>query len=296
MKKIVILLFFCFLTLSFCISKPNSEDKTYTLALVKEVYIDKGSETENGSDTPNHEDGEGKKVESYLGIFPSSNDTITIYRLNEDPKESSEQFLFWSKKTVKNTITFYSSNNENIIITFKSGNNISINSDIYTLNPDYDNFLKQKILIEKSILDVAYFLKDGYGDYAQMLEPLTKNWRNQRDNFRHKVVSAKIKNKDGQTDDQYFEYTFTYRYDTEGKLTTISSENRYTKDLDYEDERYRVYKVLDGGNERSAADATVFYNKKTLFDSIVGSYEQYGLAKTSFFTKYQSDLRIKMVD
>ena len=296
MKKIFLLLLICLLTLSFCVSKTNSVNKTYDLAFVKEVYIDNGSEIQNGTYTPKHEEGEGKRIESYFGVFPSNNDTITIYKLNEDPTENPEKYSFWSRNKTKNSIVFYSSNDESIRITFKSGNNIDVDSDIYTVNKAYYNFLQQKIINEHSLLDAAFFLKDGYGDYFQTLEPLTKNWRNQQDNFKHKIISAKIKNKDEQTDNQFFEYEFKYQYDNQGKLVNISGGNRFTKDFDSEDEKYRIYKIMDGGNERSSSDEKVFFNKKTLFDSIVGSFEQYSLAKTSFFTKYQSELRTKVVD
>lgn len=296
MKKIIVLLLICLLTLSFCVLKSGAINKTYSLAFVKEIYIDNGSEIQNGTDTPNHENGEGQTVENYIGVFPSVNDTITIYRLNEEPTESPEKFSFWSKKRSKNAITFYSSKDESVMITFKPVNSVIVNNDIYVVNLDYYNFLKQKILVEQSILDFAYFLKDGYGDYAEMLEPLTKNWRNQNENFKHKIISARIKNKDEQTDSQFFNYKFQYHYNDKGKLISISGENRYNKDFDSEDEKYRVYKIRDNGNGRGSTEANLFFNKKTFFDSIVGSYEQYGLAKTSFFTKYQSELKCKVVD
>ena len=63
-------------------------------------------------------------------------------------------------------------------MTFVENNTILVENDTYTLNNEYYKFLKQKIVVEKSILDLAFFLKDGYGDYYQALEPLNKNWRN----------------------------------------------------------------------------------------------------------------------
>lgn len=296
MKKIFILLFFSFLTLSFCVLKSEKINPNYTISLVKEVYVDRGSETENGASKPDYESGNEKSINSFIGVFPNNNDTVSVYKLNDDLSEVQDKFSFWSKKkSTKSTITFYSTNQDNIKVTFSSKSNIIINNDIYTVNLEYYNFLKQKILNEQSVLDLAYFLKDGYGDYAQILEPLTKNWRGQKESKTHKIISVKIKNRNYQTDNQFFKYKIDYNYRKDGVLESISGENRFNKKLVAENEKYIEYVITDGQNERSFITENIYKNKKTLFDSIVGNTEQYSTSKTLYFTEYQSILKFKVL-
>lgn len=297
MKKIFTFLFFTFLLLSFCVKKPEENNSNYTLASVREVYIDRGSETENETDKSDYEQGDGERIENFIGVFPKKNDTVSIYKLNDDLTEIQENFLFWSrKKLVKNNVIFYSSNKESIKLTFGNKNNIFVNNDVYSVNLEYYNFLKQKILNEQSILDLAFFLKDGYGDYAQTLEPLNKNWRNQKENKIHKIICAKIKNKDNQTNNQFFHYKINYKYRNDGILESISGENRFNKKFVSENVRQIEYEISNGENERSFVKEYIYKNKETLLDSIVGSAEQYSISKTSYYTKYQSLLKFKTVN
>lgn len=287
MKRSVILLLISLLTLSFCISRSESIRKTYTLAYVQNVYVDYN--LEGG-------EGDSKRIENFIGIFSSDNDTTSIYKLNNNLSEIEDQYFFWSKKKNENSIDFYSFEDSNIRVVFKENDSIIVDNDIYIVNKNYYDFLRQKIIREGSVLDLAFFLKDGYGDYRQVLAPLNRNWRNQRMDPKHKIISSKIKNRDYQTDDQFFEYRIEYTYDLNGTLTSISGMNRYNKSFVTENDRFIQYKVTDGGNERSNSEEIIFHNKKTLFDSIVGSYENYGLAETSYFSTYQTKLKTMNVD
>jgi hypothetical protein len=290
MRKIVIICSVSFMTLSFCVFKLKKDNTGYTLAFVKEIYIDKGSEMDNNKGETVYTQGDGKRIENFLGIFPKNNDTITIYKLKNNNTEKLEKFSFWSKKEIKNNrIVFYCSLGDAVKVVFTK-NKIIVDNDIYIVNNEYFKFLKQKVFNEGSILDLVFFLKDGYGDYAQSLESLNKNWRNQKENSTHKIVSVKIRNRDYQTDDQFFEYKIDYRYKKDGELQSISGEGRYNKDFVEENKKYIKYSIEDGKNERSSSNEDLYKNKKTLFDSISGSWIQNSTVRTSYFTKYQSKL------
>lgn len=293
MKKLIIISCISFMTLSFCLFKLQKDNAGYTLAFAEEIYIDKGSEMDDNKGETVYTKGEGKRIEKFIGVFPKNNDTIIIYHLNNDVTEKFEKFSFWSKKREKdNSIIFYSSQGDNIKVVFVN-NKIIVDNDVYTVNNEYFKFLKQKVFNERSILDLAFFLKDGYGDYAQLLEPLNKNWRNQKENINHKIISVKIRNRDYQTDDHFFEYKADYKYRKDGQLEKISGESRYNKVFEEENNIYVKYSIEDGKNERSSSSEEVYKNKKTLLDSISGSWTQNSTVRTSYYTKYQSKLEIK---
>ncbi|WP_309607477.1 hypothetical protein [Flavobacterium sp.] len=294
MKKLIVMFFIISSCLSFYVLKSKNQNHIYNVAFVQEMYIDKGSYRYYNEDST-YTKGENSNVKNFIGIFPKLNDTVTIYKLNTDKSEKAEKFNFWSKKNKAQSITFFCSGEE-VKVTFGNKNDIIVNSDKYVVNNEYYNFLKQKVFVEASILDLTFFLKDGYGDYAQMLDPLNKNWRNQKENNTHKIISATIKNKNNQTDDQYFNYKFIYKYDENGVLKSIEGENRYNKNFINNTGKYIQYSILNGENERSLTEQILYKNKKTLFDSIVGNIEQYSISKTKFYTKYQSKLKILVLN
>ncbi len=286
MKKVFSLLIFSCLLISFCYSKSETINQSFNLAFVKEIYLNKGDKKSNKGE---------KEIRNFIGIFPKENDTITVYKLNNDLKEKPEKFSFWSKKNKNsNTIIIYcSASNENINIIFNNYNTISIENDIYTVNEEYYKYLKQNILLNGSILDLVFLLKDGYGDYAKLLEPLNKNWRNQKEVSLYKIISAKIKNKNYQTDDQFFNYKIDYNYTKNGVLKSVSGENSFNKKYINENKKYIHYSIVRSINERALVNEDLYINKKTLFDSIVGNSEQYSISKTLYYTKYQSKLKQK---
>ncbi len=286
MKRIFILVIVSCLLLSFCYSKSENKKNLFELAFLKEIYINKGEQENNKGE---------KETRNFIGIFPKSNDTIKIYKFNNEERENLELFSFWSNKKGNNSIIFFCSGNE-IKVIFENQNKIIIDNDIYTVNNEYYSFLKQKILEENSILDLVFFVKDGYGDYSELLEPLNKNWRNQKENNSHKIISANIKNKNYQTDDQYFNYKFIYKYDENGVLKSIDGENRYNKKLINDKGKYIQYSISNGENERSFTSQNLFKNKRTLFDSITGNTEQYSISKTTYYTTYQSELKTIVIN
>ncbi|WP_395074642.1 hypothetical protein [Flavobacterium sp.] len=294
MKKLIVIIFIICLPLFFYILKPQKINIKYKLALVEEIDIDKGSYRYYNEDST-YTKGEGTIRNIFTGIFPKLNDTVTIYKLNTDKSEKPEKFTFWFKKNKAQSITFFCSGEE-VKVTFGNKNDIIVNSDKYVVNNEYYNFLKQKVFIEASILDLTFFLKDGYGDYSQILGPLNKNWRNQKDNNTHKIISATIKNKNNQTDDQYFNYNFIYKYDENGVLKSIEGENRYNKNFINNTGKYIQYSILNGENERNLTEQISYKNKKSLFDSIVGNTEQLSISKKTYYTRYQSKLKILEVD
>lgn len=293
MKKIIIISCISFMTLSFCLFKRQGKNTDCTLAYVEEVYIDRGSEIDDDKGETVYTKGEGKTIDKFIGVFPKDNDTVTIYKLNNEITEKPEKFSFWSKRSTKdNSIIFYCSQGNNVKVVF-TNDKIIVANDIYTVNNQYFKFLKQKLIREGSILDLAFLLKDGYGDYAEFLDPLNKNWRNQKENSSYKIIAVKIKNRNYQNDNHFFEYKATYKYKKEGRLERISGGSRYNKVCEEENNIYIKYSIQDGKNERSSSSEELYKNKKTLFDSILGSWTQNSTIRTSYYTKYQSNLQIK---
>jgi len=272
---------FCFATLSFCISNPMNKEN-YTLAWVKE----------------NINDEDGIREENFIGLFPHNNDTITIYKITPDIK-IEKQYAFSSKMVKKDsTIIFYFFEdnllNDTLKVVFDKGN-ISVGNDVYTVNKQYYIFLKQKILIEKSILELTFLTKDGYGDYANLLEPLNKNWKNEKENKTHKIIKAYIRNENFQSDNQYFTYNVSYTY-LNGNLKCINSLGNYKKKFIGENSKYMRYAINYDINERSSYNIDSYKNKKTLYDSIVVDWEQYTTEKKYHYTKYQSGLKLSNIN
>lgn len=274
MRKIYILILLSCIISSYDILKQKKNSSNFTIAHVQEIHIDKG----------------GKELNNFIGVLPKTNDSITIYKLNNDQKEKPEKFSFWSKKNNNHSITFYCAEQDDVKITFANLNNIIVNNDTYTVNNEYYIFLKQKIFEEQSILDLAFFLKDGYGDYAQTLEPLNKNWRNQKENNIFKIIKAEIKNRNFQTDDQFFTYKINYKYSKDGLLQIVSGENSFNKKLIKQNHKYLIYNINRSINERASDNEYLYKNKKTLFDSIIGTREEFSSATSDYYTKYQSKL------
>lgn len=244
--KTTIALFF----LVFCIScniKDNKcsniekkEELRYRYAYCLDFYIDK----ENNN----------KEVNNYIGIFPNNNDTITIYKLDDKLTKEESRTLFWhTKNDDTQNITFYNSENDSVKVRFEN-NSIYLNNDSYELNNEYFTFLKKKVLDENSILDLAFLVKEGIGDYTTFFELLNKNWRNQIENKSYKIISAKISNKNYQTDDQFFNYELVYKYNTDGLINSVSGSNSYTKKLLSEDNKYIHYSINKTLNERASID------------------------------------------
>jgi hypothetical protein len=286
MRKILaLMLFSCFL-LSFCILKSKKNTPTFTIAFVKETYIDK-----KVNNSPE------KDIINFIGVFPKDNDTTIIYQLNSDLTEKPQIFSYWVTNKNNNSVAFYCSESEKKIkVTFAENNTVLVENDTYTLNNEYYKFLKQKILVECSVIDLAFFLKDGYGDYSQSLEPLNKNWRNQKENNVFKIIKAKIKNRNLQTDDQSFTYTINYKYNKNGILVSVSGENSFNKNFVEQNNKHIVYTINRSINERASDNEYLYKNKKTLFDSIIGTRESFSIATTHYYTKYQSKLKSAIVE
>ena len=282
-KILVLILFSCFL-LSFCILKSKKNTSPFTIAFVKETYIDKTERPE-------------KDIRNFIGVFPKDNDTTSIYQLNSDLTEKPQIFSYWVTNKNNNSVVFYCSESEKKIkVTFLQNNTILVENDTYTINNEYYRLLKQKILVECSVLDLAFFLKDGYGDYSQALEPLNKNWRNQKENNIFKIIKAQIKNRNFQTDDQFFTYRINYKYNKNGVLLSVSGENSFNKNFVKQNNQHIIYTINRSINERASDNEYLYKNKKTLFDSITGTRENFSNATTHYYTKYQSKLKSAIVD
>lgn len=277
MRKIIFSISISSILLSFCVSKPQTQAPKVTASYIQDIYIDK----ENDS----------KDISNYIGIFPINNDTITIYKLDENLLNEESKTLFWHSKSEKNkNTTFFNSENDSVNVRFEN-NTIFINQDSYELNSEYYQFLKQKVVEEKSILDLAFLVREGYGDYSVFFNLLNKNWKNQTANKNHKIISAKIINRDFQTDDEVFSTNFTYEYTSKGLIKNISGINKYSKKFVTENNKYIHYSIAITQNERASLEQDLYFNKKTHCDSVVGIYEQYSTATSTHYIMYQSKLK-----
>jgi len=142
---------------------------------------------------------------------------------------------------------------------------------------------------------LAFFLKDGYGDYDPYLEILTrKNWRNQKENPHHKIITVDVKNKNNQTDDQFHHWRAVYTYNTLGILKAVSGQY-YDKKLSLNNSfelAYQTRKNLD----RSSIEIQTYQNRKTLRDSAVFSWTQLSTAKDFHYSMKQTKLRLISVE
>lgn len=269
----------------FSISKVAAQSREsgvhYTISYINQVIIDQ----QNGNDT-----------ENYAAVFSKGQDTVTVYKWSTRDSGKPMKINFWGDKSHSaNTVSFLSSDGADIKVAFLKENKIRIDSDLYRVNKAYYDFLKQKLLIERSVLDLAFFIKEDYGDYAVSLEPLLhKNWRNQKENLKHRIIEVKVKNKNEQTDDQFHIWNAVYTYRSNGILQSIKGEYYHKKLIsDTGGEiKYLVEKNLD----RSYVKILARQNKKTLLDTFSVSWTQLSTAKEFHYARYQSKLKQIIAD
>ena len=266
-------------------SKVNAQSQKnagrYTLSWIDQVLIDK----ENGNDTAH-----------YIALFSTVEDTVTVYKWNIKDGEKPLKIDFWGQRDhTANAVTFLSSEGANVKVSFLKENQIRVETDLYRVNRLYYNFLKQKLLVERSALDLAFFLKEGYGDYAVSLEPLLqKNWRNQQENPQHRIINVQVKNKNEQAEGQFHQWNAVYSYTTSGMLQNIKGEY-YNKTLvgnTGADVKYQIEKNLD----RSAVRISATQNKKTLMAAVSVNWTQLSTSKEFHYSKYQSRLKQISID
>jgi len=238
----------------------------------------------------------GTAIENYVAVYSQQTDSVIVYKWNKIDGEKPSKSTFWAKKDASvNSVRFLSSDGADIKVTFLPGNRIGIDHDVYFLNKPYYDFMKQKLLLEKSILDLSFFLKDGYGDYDSYLELLTrKNWRNQKENPDYKIITVDVKNKNNQTDDQFHHWRAVYTYNTAGILTAVSGQF-YEKKLSLNNSFELVYQTRKN-LDRSSVEITTYQNRKTLRDSAVVNWTQLSTAKDFHYSTKQSKLKILSIE
>jgi len=277
--QITVLAILISLLLSFCMSK--SDDRKFKISHLQEITLEEGAKT----------------TENYYAVFYPNNDTLVIYQTAIDDENQLE-------KKYKYTIGANSKNSNSIELILKEDdqtpeklkvafekNAVLINDDIYKVNEAYFKFLKQKVLIEKSILEIANLAEDGLGDYAEFLKPINKNWSKSSRNKKFQLLSVTTKNKNYQTDNQYFKQHVTYTYDKLGNLAKAESEN-FNKVKTDETAKFIKYKIQKS-EDRAASEIELYQNKKTLLDSISVQWEQFSTAKEYSYIQYQSKLDTK---
>lgn len=255
----------------------KNSSKLYSVSWINQVVIDK----ENGN-----------RLENYIAVFSKTEDSLTVYKWITHSKEKPEKIVFWTERSGKpDGVRFLSTGGADVKVTFLKENKVLVDSDLYVVNASYYDFLRQKIMVEKSVLDLAFFVKDGYGDYAVDLEPLMqKNWRNQRENLKHRIIEVNVKNKNEQTDDQFHNWKAFYKYKMNGELESIIGEY-YKKKLEIGHGK-RVKYLTERNLDRSYIREYSFQNPKTLLDSVSVNWTQFSTAKEFHYTEYQTKLRL----
>ena len=261
---------------------PKNNIQKYKISYLQDVTIEDGNKT----------------IENYYAVFPQNNDTVIVYKTATDDVGRFERKYQYTFENIKsNEITFVFQQNqesaEKLKIAFEK-NILFINDDIYKVNDAYYNYLKQKVLTEKSILEIVYLAKEGLGDCAVLLEPLNKNWNAVQSDKNFRLISIDIKNKNHQTDDQYFQQQVKYDYDKSGNFVKADSEN-FKKVKNSETAKFVKYHISKN-DERVSSEIELYQNKKTALDSISVKWEQFSTSKEYNYIKYQSNLKTKSVD
>lgn len=267
------------LLLSFCMSK--SDDRKFKISHLQEITLEKGAKT----------------TENYYAVFYPNNDTVVIYQTaidDENRLEKKYQYTIGTNSKNSNSIALILKEDdqspEKLKVAFEK-NAVLINDDIYKVNEAYFKFLKQKVLVEKSILEIANLAKDGLGDYAELLKPINKNWSKSSRNKKFQLLSVTTKNKNYQTENQYFKQHVTYTYDKLGDLEKAESES-FNKVKTDETPKFIKYKIQKS-EDRAASEIELYQNKKTHLDSISVQWEQFSTAKEFSYIRYQSNLETK---
>lgn len=282
-----------FIVSSSCAFQLRNISGPYTLAFVQEIHVDKGGQDNNGEPGGEREETD---ISNFIGIFPKKNDTIIIYRLQDDIKDRPDQYSFWLEKNGKSkSVVFHSSEGNKLKVSFKGKNTIAVGNDVFTVNDAYYAFLEKKVLSEHSVFDLFWLIQDGYGDYAPFFELLNKNWLNLKKDKRYQIIRVLVKTKNMQIpEDKFYTWTARYKYDKDGELQSISGE-RFNKKRLAENEKYISYSV-EVNQDRYTSDGLLYKNKKTLFDSASVTWEQFSTARTFRYIHYQSKLKLKIID
>ena len=282
-----------FILSSSCAFRLRNISGPYTLAFVQEVHIDEGRQNNDGGSEPAYEE---KESMNFVGIFPKNNDTVKIFRLKDDITDRPDRHSFWLEKNVENnSVVFHSSEGNELKVAFKGKNTIAVGNDVFTVNDAYYAFLEKKVLNERSVFDLSWLLKDGYGDYAPFFELLNKNWLNLKEDKNHKIIRVLVKSKNMQVpEDKFYTWTVYYKYDKSGELQSIAGK-RFNKERLGEDEKYINYSV-EVNQDRYTSAGLLYKNKKTLFDSVSVTWEQFSTASTFRYVHYQSKLKLKVAD
>lgn len=292
-RKTALVVLIGFVLSSSCACRLRNTSGPYALAFVQEIHIDKGQQDSDGETEGGHEE---KEVRNFIGIFPKNNDTITIYRVQDDVTDRPDRYIFWLEKNIKNnSVVFHSSEGNELNVFFKGKNHIVVGNDVFTVNDSYYKFLEKKVLNEGSVLDLYGLVKDGYGDYAPFFELLDKNWLNLKADKSHKIIQVLVKTQNMQVpEDEFYTWEAHYEYNRNGELQRISGE-RFNKKRLGEDEKYIRYSTEEN-QDRYTSTGLQYKNKKTLFDSVAVTWEQFSTARTFRYISYQSKLKRKVTD
>lgn len=288
MKKSIVLIFFLSFTLIFIYCKPINKNKNYGMIFIQE------------KEDVDH------VTYSTIFLFNALKDTILIYDYQNDTlkhNNTKSPFIISSKKRKSNNeriISFFRNNGikkdqekDSLLISFEKNNIVKINTDEYFLDKEYYDFLKNKVLSESAIIEVAYLLKDNLGDYPIAVDLLNKNWEIKEPSFKGKILKAKIKTLRGQAD-MIDNWNVDYKYSSTNKMKFVikkstEGEIGFEKRLINESEKYDTYKRFRNIEDRLITEDTVFYNKKDNTDSIRAIYYRNGLnieeKSIQYFTK-----------
>ncbi len=286
-NKILVLLVSCYALFFACATlDKEKKNSTQEVAFVEVVNIE--SEYITNLDTDKKEqvrEADSKFVKKLMAHFSPLRDTISIYNLNT--KHLKNTFVL-KKIKLNKLILMASKSKDTIPIQFvPETNSILVDSDTYWVNAPYYNFLKLKILNEGSIMAVISLIKDGYGDYCNILAPLVDyKWTNDVLNKDYKIHKVSVKSINYQSfKNEKYSWNVTYT----GKN---ANGERFKRTFVEETDKHIIYEIDGTVNERSAYKKVYYKNKKTGLDSIIGNWYTYSKNIEYQYTNYQSKLQV----
>lgn len=229
-------------------------------------------------------------IHKYLYLINNTKDSVIFY----NSAELKPILFLLNVSNDKNGINFIiKSDDENKdfkIIFDEKKNSVSVNKDVFTLNSNYFNFLKQAILKQKNVCDFVDLIDDFLPEYSSDLQKLIFiSTKSKYKNKNFKIINASFFTKNEQTDQQFNNWNVAYQYDHD-KLLAVKmfkeKEIRFEKQLIAKDDLFYSYKVSTNIEERSSSEETVKFELKQNKYQAEGTYLQVGINKETFYKNY----------
>lgn len=275
-------LLFLFVSLLSCSQTKKSVDAIFIESIYKQTKV--------LQDDKQIENDDPETIFKYLYLINKTKDSVIFY---DSAELKPISFVLTESKNKNEILLKINSDEENedfkIIFNDKK-NSLSINKDVFTLNVNYFNFLKQAILRKKNVLEFVDFSDDFLSEYSPDLQKLiyisTKSKYKNKD---FKIIKANIRTKKEQTDNQFDNWNVVYKYDKD-KLLAIKmfniNETRFEKQVIAKDNSLYSYNVSKNIEERMSSEETITFDLIQNKYKEEGSYLQVGINKETFYKSY----------